>query len=94
MSKELRILHGILQTPPLSEKARTEIGYLLRLLQEGHTLSLPESRPMPSIGRQCHELRVLDAEANLNWRVVYFVDTVNLVVLDVFPKKRNKRPKP
>jgi hypothetical protein len=44
-------LHGEIKTPPMSSRARVEAGYLLRRLQRGESLSLPESRPMPAIGR-------------------------------------------
>ncbi len=40
---------------------------------------------MPSIGPQCHELRVNDE--NQAWRIVYHVDADAVVVLDVFSKK-------
>jgi DNA-binding XRE family transcriptional regulator len=35
--------------------ARLEAGFLLRLLQRGEKIVMPHSRPMPSIGRRCHE---------------------------------------
>jgi predicted XRE-type DNA-binding protein len=50
--------HGEIATPPFSENARVEAGYLLRQVQKGVKLSLPQSRPMPSIGTRCHELRI------------------------------------
>ena len=53
-------LHGEIKTPPLSKEARIEAGFLLRKLQNGDKLSLPQSRPMPSIGAKCHELRIND----------------------------------
>jgi len=56
--KPLVWLHGEVKTPPFSRTARVEAGYLLRRLQTGEQLGLPFSRPMPSIGRRCHELRV------------------------------------
>ena len=34
---------------------------------------MPQSRPMPSIGRRCHELRITDGD--LIWRIVYRVDS-------------------
>lgn len=37
-----------IQTPPFSQTARIEAGYLLRRLQIGETLGMPISRPMPS----------------------------------------------
>jgi hypothetical protein len=50
-------LHGEVKTPT----AQLEAGYLLRQLQMGKPLGMPQSRPMPGIGVRCHELRVQDA---------------------------------
>ena len=89
--KPLRWLHGEVKTPPMSVEARREMGMLLRDLQTGETLSLPQSRPMPSIGKRCHELRVNDE--GKTWRLVYRLDTGAVVVLEVFGKKTSKTPK-
>jgi phage-related protein len=89
--KPLIWLHGEIKTPPLSGAARIEAGYLLRKLQMGELLSLPHSRPMPSIGSRCHELRIDDQ--NKTWRVVYRVDNDAIVILEVFEKKAKKTPK-
>jgi phage-related protein len=51
---------------------------------------MPHSRPMPSIGVGCHELRIRDE--NQNWRIVYFIDTKAIVVLDIFGKKTQTTP--
>ena len=91
-SKPLVWLHGEVKTPPFSAQARVEAGHLLRMLQEGERLSMPESRPMPSVGRNCHELRVTDG--NVNWRIVYGVASDAVVVLEVFEKKSRATPKP
>jgi phage-related protein len=64
-------LHGEIKTPPFSKEARIETGYLLRKLQNGDKLSLPQSRPMPSIGVRCHELRINDK--NKTWRIVHLL---------------------
>lgn len=64
---------------------------MLRLLQKGERLSLPQSRPMPSIGKRCHELRVNDR--NSTWRIIYRIDTDALVILEVFQKKTSTTPK-
>ena len=90
MEKELMVLRGEIKTPPLSHAARREIGYLLRELQEGESLSLPHSRPMPKIGVRCHELRVNDA--GKTWRVMYRIDSDAIVVADVFEKKTRETP--
>jgi len=89
--KPLVWLHGELKTPPFSPEARLEVGYLLRLLQGGESLSLPWSRPMPSVGLRCHELRVNDA--NQTWRIVYRVDSDAIVILEVFAKKTQTTPR-
>jgi phage-related protein len=89
--KPLVWLHGDLKTPPFSAMARIEAGYLLRLLQKGARLSLPHSRPMPSIGVRCHELRIVDETKN--WRVVYRIDTDAIIILEVFQKKTRETPK-
>ena len=56
--KPLVWLEGEIKTPPFSAAGRVEAGTLLRQLQEGKSLGLPHSRPMPSIGPRCHELRI------------------------------------
>jgi phage-related protein len=89
--KPLRWLHGEVKTPPMSVEARREMGMLLRDLQEGEKLSLPQSRPMPSIGKRCHELRVNDEDKT--WRLVYRLNPDAIVVLEVFGKKSTKTPK-
>ena len=84
-------LSGEVRTPPFSTEARREAGYLLRLLQQGESLSMPHSRPMSSsIGPGCHELRVNDRDQT--WRIVYFIDTDAIYVLDVFSKKTQATP--
>jgi len=90
-SKPVAWLHGEIQTPPFSKEARLEAGFLLRLLQEGEKLSLPHSRPMPSIGRRCHELRIVDQD--VTWRIAYRTDTDVIVILEVFAKKTGQTPK-
>ena len=91
LDKPLVWLHGEVKTPPLSKAARIEAGYLLRRLQKGDKLTLPHSRPMPSIGRRCHELRITDEDAI--WRVVYRVDPDALIIAEVFSKKTSQTPK-
>ena len=88
--KPLIWLHGEIKTPPLSSAARIEAGYLLRELQMGELLSPPHSRPMPSVGARCQELRIDDG--NKTWRVVYRIDHDAIVILEVFEKKTQKTP--
>ncbi|MDJ0918971.1 MAG: type II toxin-antitoxin system RelE/ParE family toxin [Woeseiaceae bacterium] len=84
-------MHGEVKTPPFSKLARLQAGFLLRLLQRGEKIAMPHSRPMPSIGRSCHELRVADEK--LSWRIVYRIDEDAIVILEVFSKKTGKTPK-
>jgi len=89
--KPLVWLHGVVKTPPFSAASRLEAGYLLRRLQRGEKLSLPQSRPMPSIGTHCHELRITDRDKI--WRIVYRIDPDSIVIADVFVKKTEATPK-
>jgi phage-related protein len=84
-------LAGEVKTPPMSMEARREMGFLLRQLQEGENIALPHSRPMPSIGKACHELRVNDR--NKTWRLFYFLDVEAIVILEVEEKKTQQTPK-
>ena len=88
MDKPLVWLHGDVKTPPFSVAARIESGVLLRRFQQGEKPSMPHSRPMPSIGKRCHELRIDDE--NATWRIVYRTDSDAIVILEVFEKKPNK----
>ena len=89
--KPLVWLRGEIKTPPFSKEAHLEAGVLLRQLQLGVTLSLPHSRPMPTVGARCHELRIVDTQAT--WRVMYRIDPDAIVLLDVFTKKTARTPK-
>ena len=51
---------------------------------------MPDSRPMPSIGKNCHELRVNDV--NKIWRIIYYIDDEAIVILEVLAKKTQKTP--
>ena len=90
MDKTLVWLHGQVKTPPFSKKARIEAGILLRLLQRGEFIEMPRSRPMPSVGTRCHELRITDV--GVSWRIVYRVDAEAIILLEVFAKKTSKTP--
>ncbi|MBN2686141.1 MAG: type II toxin-antitoxin system RelE/ParE family toxin [Pontiellaceae bacterium] len=89
--KPLVWLQGEIKTPPFSKEARIEAGCLLRDLQEGLKLNLPHSRPMPIIGKRCHELRITDE--NSIWRIIYRIDPDAIVIAEVFKKKTQQTPK-
>lgn len=84
-------LHGEVRTPPLSAASRIDTGVLLRRLQRGESLGLPHQRPMPVIGKRCHELRIVDEEST--WRVIYRIDSDAIVIADVFQKKTPTTPR-
>ncbi|MBD2195066.1 MULTISPECIES: type II toxin-antitoxin system RelE/ParE family toxin [Calothrix] len=88
--KPLVWLHGEIKTPPFSQEARIEAGVLLRRLQQGENLGLPHSRPMPSIGTHCHELRIRDT--GKNWRIIYRVDDDAILIIEVFNKTTRTTP--
>lgn len=87
--KPLLWLHGEVKSPPFSPTARIEAG-LLRRLQRGESLALPHSRPMPDIGKGCHELRVV--EETRIWRIVYAIQADAIVILEAFWKTTRATP--
>ena len=88
--KPLVWLHGEVKTPPFTAFGRQEAGMLLRLLQEGERLGMPQAEPLPDVGARCGALRVRDAEHN--WRIMYRIDTDAILILDVYCKKTPKIP--
>lgn len=64
---------------------------LLRRIQRGEALDLPQSRPMPVVGRRCHELRIVDETTT--WRIIYRTDDDAVVVVEVFAKKTAATPR-
>jgi phage-related protein len=89
--KPLIWLHREVKTPPFSPMARLEAGLLLRRLQRGELLGMPHSRPIPTIGPRCHELRIKDAR--VTWRIIYYrIDLDAIVILEVFSKRTPGTP--
>jgi len=89
--KPLVWLSEAVKSPPFSREARLEAGFVLRQLQAGEIPPMPHSRPMPSIGSKCHELRIQDK--NVTWRLIYRVEDDCILILEVFEKKTTKTPK-
>jgi phage-related protein len=85
MRKPLRWLADEITVPPFSPEAALEVGALLAIVAIGGMPAMPRSRPMPSVGARCHELRVTDRRQT--WRIVYHIAENAIVVLDVFSKK-------
>jgi phage-related protein len=90
-SKALVWLKGEVKTPPFSSESRIQAGLLLRRLQNGENLSMPVSRPMPSIASHCHELRINDGDKT--WRIIYRIDEDTIIILEIFNKTTNQTPK-
>ncbi len=84
-------LAGRVLSPPFTMQGRREAGFLLRRLQRGDRFGLPASRPMPVIGRRCHELRIVDEV--VTWRVIYRTDPDAIVIVEVFFKKSPATPR-
>lgn len=74
------------------DDVRGELADALARLNEGHTLSMPLSRPMPSIGKNVHELRFRDRAGV--YRVIYvFVGGGTIYLIHAFMKKTQSTPK-
>ena len=63
---------------------------LLRLLQQGERVGMPQAEPLPDVGKRCGALRVRDAEHN--WRIMYRIDPDAVLILEVYAKKTPKIP--
>ena len=87
--KPLVWLKTEVKTPPFSKAARVEAGVLLRRLQRSESLGMPHSRPMPTVGTRCHELRVRDE--NRNWRIICRIDATSRFAV-VFSKTTEQTP--
>jgi phage-related protein len=88
--KPLVWLQGEIKTPPFTAEGRQEAGMMLRLIQEGEHLRMPQAEPLPNVGARCGALRVRDAEHN--WRIMYRADSDAILILEVYPKKTRKIP--
>ena len=88
--RPLAWLRGEIKTPPFTVEGRREAGYLLRLLQEGENLSMPQAEPLPILGPHCGALRVRDGQHN--WRVMYRIDADAILILEVYARTTRKIP--
>lgn len=80
-----------MQSPPFSPAARRLAGVLLKRVQRGERLTMPFSRPMPTIGPRCHELRIVDGV--LEWRIFHHVSPTAIVVLEIAAKQTRRTPR-
>ena len=73
----------------LPEAVREDLADALARLEAGVLLSMPLSRPMPSIGPRVHELRFRDRSGI--YRVVYFLSVSKTIhILCAFKKSTQK----
>lgn len=73
------------------EGIREDLADVLALLDEGVNLSMPLSRPMPSIGKSVHELRFRDRSGI--YRVVYYIrKQADILLIHAFKKKSQQTP--
>lgn len=73
------------------ESTRTELAQLLLQVQQGVSLGLPVSRPMPLVRHGAHELRINDTAGIV--RVFYYVLLADeILVFHAFRKKDRKTP--
>ena len=73
------------------EGVREDLADALARLDEGQNLSMPLSRPMPSIGSGVHELRFRDRQGI--YRVIYFIKRSREIwLLHAFKKKTQATP--
>lgn len=72
-----------------NDEAQLKIGKGLRELQLGRKLGMPNSRPMPSVGKGVEELRVRCADGA--YRAFYYFKDVKIIyVFHIFKKKTEK----
>ena len=75
------------------DHVRRELGKAIFDLQKGAKLSMPLSRPMPSVASGVEELRVKDRSGA--YRVFYFIKMETAVLIfHAFQKKTPKTPPP
>lgn len=76
----------------LPRPIREDLADALARLDEGHSLSMPLSRPMPAVGSGVHELRLKDRSGA--YRTIYALRRAGTVyVLHAFKKSTRATPK-
>ena len=75
----------------LPDQIRGDLADALARLDVGLSLSMPLSRPLPSIGRGAHELRLRDRSGE--YRIIYVVRrSGEVLVVLAFKKTSQKTP--
>lgn len=76
----------------LPDEVKGDLADAVARLELGHALSMPLSRPMPSIGKGVHELRFRDRSGV--YRVIYYLAGSSAIyLLHAFMKKKNQTPR-
>jgi phage-related protein len=74
-----------------SDSVRMSVGHAIWELQRGIKLTMPLSRPMPTVAPGVEELRIRDATGA--YRVFYYLrDSRGVLVFHAFVKKAQKTP--
>jgi len=84
-----RALADLREMPP---EIQRDLGRLIRHLQQGRSLGLPHSRPMPVVALGVDELRVKDKSGQYRAFVVRKTPR-GILVLHVFAKKTRETPR-
>ena len=75
----------------LSPEMKREIGTLLMLIQSGHNLGEPQSKPIKVIHKNAYELRIKDRRGQ--YRVIYILNIGDKILIPhAFTKKTQKTP--
>jgi len=75
----------------LPDEIRGDLADALARLDAGHSLSMPLSRPMPTVGKGVHELRLRDRSGE--YRVIYAIGKSGEVhVIHAFKKQTQATP--
>ena len=76
----------------ISEKLKRKIYGFMLSVGSGKILKMPASRPMPSIAKGVHELRVKDESGK--YRIFYYTKLKNdILIFHFFKKKTQATPK-
>ena len=88
--KNLR-LHGELkkELEKFNIRLRDKTYDLMRIIADGERIGMPRSRPMPSIEKGVHELRLKDISGQ--YRFFYYVKLENDILFFHFFKKKEQK---
>jgi phage-related protein len=71
------------------DEVREDLADAIARLERGHVSSMPLSRPMPSIGKGVHELRLKDRSGA--YRVIYYLAGTSQFGSSMLLRKRLRR---